>query len=87
LWNTHGFLSFGRWDAKESVAVAINNNATPIEVSLPVWKIGQVNGFMTREAAVFDEKYHSIPLRFIIKDGAVRLTVPAQGALVLAAEQ
>jgi alpha-glucosidase len=83
LLNDYGFISFGRWDGSERIAVAINNNPGARDVTLPVWKIGCASGTMLRVAATFDNAVRTAPVRYTVNGGTVRLTVPSNGALVL----
>ncbi|MCL2189969.1 MAG: glycoside hydrolase family 13 protein [Defluviitaleaceae bacterium] len=87
LWNNVGFISYARWDDTERLVVAINNNNKPITVQLPVWKIGLSKGFLTQIIATHDEYIHRLALRHPIKNGYAQLVVPAQGAVILEAEQ
>jgi len=80
LWNGHGFLSYGRWDKNKAVVVAINNNQCPMEVELPVWKIGLQEGGLTELLVTcnFEEKK-----KHTISDGVLKIIVPMQSAVVL----
>jgi alpha-glucosidase len=87
LLNDYGFISFGRWDNTDKLAVVLNNNPAPKEVNLPVWKIGCADGVMTRIIAVFDEKLQLGSISYPVKDGMIRLSIPAESAMVLAASE
>jgi alpha-glucosidase len=83
LRNDFGFISFGRWDDKNKIAVAINNNAEAADVELPVWKIC-AKGKMKRIAIIFDGRVSCDERPYAIIDGKVRVTVPGTGAIMLA---
>jgi alpha-glucosidase len=86
LLNDYGFISFGRFNRNEKIAVAINNNAKSKDVVLPVWKIGCASGAMRRVAATFDNAVRTAEIRYAINGGTIRLTIPANGAVVLVHE-
>ena len=86
LWNEYGILSFGRWDELEQIAVIINNNPWPKEIKLPVWKMGCRTGDMICILATYNEAVYKNTGRFKIDTGAISLTVPEYGSMVLLAE-
>jgi alpha-glucosidase len=87
LWNNAGFLSYARWDGEQKIIVAINNNAKPVTVQLPVWKAGILNGELTQLIATHDNYLHRLAMRHPVKNGFVQLVVPVQGAVILEAGQ
>jgi hypothetical protein len=86
LWNNTGFLSYARWDEKQKLVVAINNNTKPLTVLLPVWKAGIDKGYVTQLLSTHDNYLHRLALRHPVTNGFAQLVVPAQGAVVLEAE-
>ncbi|MDR1664918.1 MAG: glycoside hydrolase family 13 protein [Clostridiales bacterium] len=85
LHNSDGFISYGRWDENNRIAVAVNNTDTAKEARLPVWKIGCGQGSrMECVAGTFNGRVVSDRRQYFVRDGMVRVTVPAEGALVLA---
>jgi alpha-glucosidase len=87
LWNNTGFISYARWDEKQKLIIAINNNNKPVTVKLPVWKVGVSSGFITNVLATHDRYVDRLALRHPVKDGFANLTLPAQGAVILEPEQ
>ena len=83
LYTNHGFISYGRWDDRQKVVVAINNNAKPIEVVLPVWKLGVVGGQLLQLIITCDENFHNDGICHPVIDGELKITVPGYGAVVL----
>ncbi|MCL2839136.1 MAG: glycoside hydrolase family 13 protein [Defluviitaleaceae bacterium] len=83
LWMNQGFISFGRWDDKQKVVVAINNNLRPMEVVLPVWKIGVSSGCLTERIATGGDNFRETLKKHAVNNGEVKLIVPIQGAIVL----
>jgi len=83
LWTNHGFISYGRWDERQKVVVAINNNPKPIEVVLPVWKLGITKGQLMQLIVTCDDDFHRDIIWHPVVDGELRITVPGFGAMVL----
>jgi len=83
LLNTHGFISYGRWDARQKIVVAINNNASPIEVVLPVWKLGVIGGQLMQLIATYDDAFRTDIIWHPVGDGDLKITVPGFGAVML----
>jgi len=85
LWLNCGFVSFGRWDEKtgQKIAVAINNNPRPMEVTLPVWKIGISGGQLTERIVTGGDTFRENVRYHDVINGEVSLTVPMYGAVVL----
>ncbi|MCL1845542.1 MAG: glycoside hydrolase family 13 protein [Defluviitaleaceae bacterium] len=83
LWTNHGFLSYGRWDEKNKVVVAVNNNSKPMAVALPVWKTGISGGYITEKIRTGDDTFSELKKSYFVSRGEVKITVPAHGAVVL----
>ena len=83
LCTDHGFISYGRWDERQKIIVAINNNAKPIEVVLPVWKLGVMGGQMMQLVLTCDDGFHRDNIWHPVCDGELRITAPGHGAVVL----
>jgi len=82
LHTCHGFISYGRWDKRQKIVVAINNNAKPIEVVLPVWKLGVVSGQLMQLIVACDDNFHRDAIYHPVIDGVVKIAVPGFGAVV-----
>jgi len=87
LWSEYGIISFGRWDGRERVAVVINNNQTPKEIHLPVWKMGAVAGRMTCALTTHNEETRLNAGSYEFTEGTVSLTVPEFGSMILIYEE
>jgi len=83
LWTHHGFLSYGRWDDKQKLVVAINNNAKPMDVALPVWKLGVIDGQFLQLIITCDDGFHRDSIWHQVNQGDIKITVPGFGAVVL----
>ena len=82
LWSNHGFISYGRWDERQKVVVAINNNPKPVEVVMPVWKLGIETGQMMQLIATYDETFNKDNIWHTTTGGYMKITVPGFGAIV-----
>ncbi|MCL2577555.1 MAG: glycoside hydrolase family 13 protein [Defluviitaleaceae bacterium] len=83
IWTNYGFLSYGRWDKSAKIIVAINNNAKPMEVSLPVWKIGISGGYVTERIKTGGDTFRETSRRYFVSRGELKIIVPIYGAMVL----
>ncbi|MCL2665713.1 MAG: glycoside hydrolase family 13 protein [Defluviitaleaceae bacterium] len=83
LWSDYGILSFARWDAGDCIVTAINNNAAAKTISLPVWKAGATDGFMSKLLVTYGGSYNIIPEKHNIHHGCVSVSVPGQGGIIL----
>jgi alpha-glucosidase len=83
LWTNQGFLSYGRWDDNEKIVVAINNNAKPMEILLPVWKIGMASGCLTEKIVTGADTFRESSKRYYVNRGELKIIVPIYGAVVL----
>ncbi|MCL2361504.1 MAG: glycoside hydrolase family 13 protein [Defluviitaleaceae bacterium] len=83
LWTYHGFLSYGRWDDRQKIIVAINNNTKPMEVNLPVWKLGVTDGQFLQLIVTSDGNFHQDGIWYTANNGEIKITVPPVGATVL----
>jgi alpha-glucosidase len=83
IWTNYGFLSYGRWDKSAKIVVAINNNAKPMEVSLPVWKVGISGGYVTELIKTGGDNFQETTKRYFVSLGELKITVPIFGSVVL----
>ena len=84
LHNEHGFLSYGRWNEKEKVAVIINNNKDHRIINIPVWKMDILSGSIDRVMYTNQDGYSVKKEGLNVKDGYVNLYVGPYSAVVLA---
>ncbi|MCL2224668.1 MAG: glycoside hydrolase family 13 protein [Defluviitaleaceae bacterium] len=83
IWTNHGFLSYGRWDKSAKIVVAINNNPKPLDVTLPVWKIGISDGELTERMQTGGNTFRQTAKRYPVSNGELKITVPILGTVVL----
>ena len=78
------FVSYGRMDKNEKLAIAINSGPNTMEVDLPVWRLevpaaGEMSQiFMTNELG-----YSMFPMRYIAEGGYVHLKLLPFSGVVL----
>ena len=79
-----GTLSYVRFNRKEQILVALNNNNHKVELSLSAW-IGELPkiGVMKRLVYSYDEGYSTEVEKINIKDGEIALNMGAYSAIVL----
>jgi len=77
------FLSYGRWDDEQKIVVAINNDTNPMEIELPVWKIGIQAGELMRLIVTGGDVFDLTPEVYGVSDGKLKLKMYAQSAAVL----
>jgi len=81
----HGFLSYGRWDDHEKIIVAINNGTKPLDVIIPVWKVGLTEGNLKKLIATGEDSYQEPSERYYVNNGQLKITILPQSAAILAA--
>ncbi|GHV42296.1 maltodextrin glucosidase [Clostridia bacterium] len=83
LHMTYGVVSFGRWTKTNRAAIAINNNAAPREINLPVWKTGAAAGKMTAVMTTTRDGFSAEAKEYEIVGGHVLLNMPSYSSIIL----
>ncbi|MCL1997912.1 MAG: glycoside hydrolase family 13 protein [Turicibacter sp.] len=86
LWNEFGLISFGRWDKTARLAIILNNNPHPKDLTLPVWKMGAITGQMSCLLATFDDEVNKHIMPLPINFGKINLTMPKFSTMILVNE-
>ena len=76
-------LSFGRWDDRQKLVVAINNGDKPLEVMVPVWRVGLFDGCMDVLLVTGGGVFYRGDRRCDVSGGEVKLALPGKSAVVL----
>jgi len=84
LWMQRDFISFGRWDDGQKIAVAINSGTKLVEVELPVWKLDIASGEITQLLETYGNAYYINPRTHTVNNGIVKIKVQPQSAVVVA---
>ena len=79
-----GMFAFGRWNRESRIAVVTNNTDSQRPVSIPVDRIGLVDGESIAARFTFDESGHG-PRGggYTVKAGTITVEVPAYGGVIL----
>jgi len=83
LFTDYGFISYGRWDKKQKIIVAINNGDKPIEANIPLWKVEVFEGQLTGLIITGNDTFHQPCQNYYVNNGQLKLTLSAQNAIVL----
>lgn len=84
LGQDYNYIAYGRFNKEEQIVVLINNNDHEIEKEVNVWQIGVK--FRTRLERVImtsREGYTLESLMIPVEKGKIKLTLPAESAIVL----
>lgn len=73
--NARGIYAFGRWDATNQIAVALNNTTSAQTVTIPVWQMSVPNG-----AVMVDQLSGT---SYTVVDGAVTATFDGHYGVIL----
>ncbi|MCL1788240.1 MAG: glycoside hydrolase family 13 protein [Defluviitaleaceae bacterium] len=77
-----GVLAFGRWDDEQAVVVVINNGEKPMDVTVPVWRVGVFDGGLTELVTTQGNAFREPHIHHHINAGQLQLTMPACSAVV-----
>lgn len=84
VYTEPGILSYGRFDDCDTILVALCNNDTGKEIQIPVWKLGLTDdNLLVKLLETGSEGFGFNAHIFPIKDGCLKLYLPARGALIL----
>lgn len=75
LYTNYGILSFGRFTKDESIAVILNNNDVQKTLSLPIWKLGIVNGKGTALLSTGDNNFKVNEETFSVEHGMMNISL------------
>ncbi len=86
LWNDYQGLCFGRFSHDERMIVILNNRNEDREVEIEVWKTGisrLKDSVLKRIMLSYRDGYTTEEYEYTAKAGAIRVPMPAFGAMVL----
>ncbi len=84
LHGQYQFISYGRFDEKDKIVVAINSSDQPISVDIPVWRLGLTEE--TRMARLLNtsrEGYSMETANYILEHGCLHLDCPPQYGVII----
>ncbi len=84
LYMSYGIMCYGRWTDDEKIIVLINNNDSPQEVIVPVWRVEAENGDVFNKILESGEdSWNTKIVPYIVKDGCIKVECKSQGSCVL----
>lgn len=79
-----GILSYGRWDEKDKLIIAVNNNNKERQIMIPTWRIGvRAEATMIRMISTDVHSFFTEPKEYLVSDGQMMIKLPARGSIVL----
>ncbi|MDR1688989.1 MAG: glycoside hydrolase family 13 protein [Clostridiales bacterium] len=86
VYSNYGILAYARWDEKDTLFVVLNNNKTPKNINIPIWKLGFTNeGFKTVIAAG-RETFSTVGGEIYAQKGFLKVPMDSYSGIVLAAK-
>lgn len=84
LHGQYQFISYGRFDEKDKIVVAINNGDEQVAVDLPVWRLGMLEGNrMARLINTGREGYSLETAMYNVENGILHLICPPKYGVVI----
>lgn len=84
LYGQQNVISYGRFDQKDKIIVAINNGEQEVTVHLPVWEIGIGEHEMLVRLIITNQSGHSIEaIRYSAEGRKLTLTLPPVSGMVI----
>jgi alpha-glucosidase len=84
LYNDYGIITYGRWDNKDRILVALNNNIEGKLFKIPVWKMEcALNGSMEYLLNAAEGNWSTDAKKIDIIDGWITINVGGYGCAVL----
>ncbi|MBE5921418.1 MAG: glycoside hydrolase family 13 protein [Lachnospiraceae bacterium] len=79
----YNILVYGRFLGDNIVATAINNNAEPKRIEVPVWKLGMVDyEMMERLILSTEESFDTEPVEYTVEHGKIVIELPAYSGAI-----
>lgn len=84
LYGSYNVISYGRFDSKDRIVVALNNNDGAVTIKVPVWQIGVIDGTnMVRLIITTGEAYNVEAVMYHIEGGNITIDLPPFSAVVI----
>lgn len=84
LYGEHNVISYGRFDEKDQIIVAVNNSREEKTIKIPVWEVGVKNSEnLTELIATNEEGYSTEDILHFIYNGKLILNMKPCTAIVL----
>ncbi|MCD7854327.1 MAG: glycoside hydrolase family 13 protein [Clostridiales bacterium] len=77
LFMQYGIIAYGRFNKYESAVVFLNNNDHEMEIEIPVWRIGGLDGDTYNRVITSDLRSHNEDLHhYKVKGGKIKVSLP-----------
>lgn len=79
-----GYLSYGRFTEQEKIVVAVNNGTEPVEIEIPVWELGVLDGTSMKQFVLsYEEDYTLQADTYDVKEGYIKIMMPMHSGIIL----
>lgn len=79
-----GYLSYGRFTEREKLVVAVNNGTEPVEMEIPVWELGVLDGTSMKQLILsYEDDYTLQEDTYDVKEGYIKITLPMHSGIIL----
>ena len=87
LHGSHKVVAYGRFNRREKMVVALNNNYEEVQLALDVDRLGMMNGDVLRQLILTTEDTYILePKLHKVENNQLYLSMPKISAIVLKAE-
>lgn len=84
LHGQYQFISYGRFDEKDKIVVAINSGEQELSVDIPVWRIGVMDEMrLARLMLTVREGFSVGTAMYSVDNGVLHLTCPPESGVIL----
>lgn len=84
LSNQYGFICYGRFNLKDKIVVAINNNRWELTVTIPVWEIGVISTEKMVRILKSNENGHDVSEEsYLVDNGKINITMEPVSGIIL----
>lgn len=84
LYGSYGVIGYGRFDKKDRMVMAVNNNNGEVTIKIPVWEIGVVDGSeMVRLIMTYTDGYNLEAITYRIEEGILTLPLPPFSSVII----
>ena len=84
LYGECGIISYGRWDEKQKIVIAINNNDDIRTFKIPVWEIGVTDDCIMEQILLSTQENFTTEIqRYKTDCGKIELTLPQYSAVII----
>ena len=87
LYGENKVLSYGRFTEEEKMIIVVNAGSEDADISLSAWEVGATDQEVMERIVLSDQKgYDLSPKTYKVKHGVMKLSIPANGAMLFKAK-